>query len=78
MLVFQGEKLDEKVESEVHEFRDEIELGNEMAKFAAMNSRLYLQPDVRSIGTTRIQEPNIKQGLGPETCLVISEVVPAE
>ena len=75
ILVFQNGTLDEEVETAVHEFADGIELGNEMAKFAGMNTNVRLDPAVRSIGTTRIQEPRIDKGLGPATYLVIKEVI---
>lgn len=80
ILVFQNGALDEEVESGVHEFSDGIDLGNEMARFAAMNSSVRTLPAVRGLITprTRIQEPRINKGLGPATYLIIKEVVHVE
>lgn len=78
ILVFQNGELDEEVETKVHEFPDAITLGNEMAKFAAVNSAVRFHQAIREIEMPKIQEPFISQGLGPETYLIIKEVIPCQ
>ena len=75
MLVFQDGKLDEEVETGAHYFKNGVELGNSMARFAAMNQRITTEDIGGDERATQILEPRIARGIGPKTVLVIKEVI---
>lgn len=76
ILVFQFGKLDETVKTSVHEFFGLGELADALFVFTAMNNPRACDPDIRKIwmNSKKIQEPFIRQGLGPDTTLIIKEV----
>ena len=81
MLVFQNGQLDEEVETADHSFQDELDLAKAMAGFAAMQTavRVHSQvmPHHQPKGSTIIHPPPVRLGLGPDTILIISEVIQA-
>ncbi|MDD5032453.1 MAG: hypothetical protein PHR36_05475, partial [Patescibacteria group bacterium] len=60
----------------VHEFLGPRELADALVVFAAMQSKTAFNPAVREIwmNARNIQEPSVRQGLGPDTTMVIGEV----
>ena len=76
MLVYQAGRLDETVKTDVHEFSGPQELADALFVFAAMQSSRACDSDIRPIwmNQPKIQEPSIREGLGQDTTLVISNV----
>jgi len=77
VLVFQNGKLDEEVETPVYEFESEEALAAGLVAFAAQNSRVATDSRVMDLwsGKLTIFPPSVRRGLGPDTTLVIKDVI---
>ncbi len=76
-LVFQGGRLAEET-STTQEFADASELARAVASFGAQNCVARLDSKVIPLYSRGIQlnMPRVRDGLGPDTCLVIKDLYP--
>jgi hypothetical protein len=77
ILVYQSGKLDEIVQTDVHEFPGSQELANALVVFAARQSKNFFDTTVRELWINKrdaIKWPKVDKGLGPETNLIISNI----
>jgi hypothetical protein len=77
-LIFQNNRLSRTVEA-TQEFSDAGQLAQALARFAAQESAMRFNPKVMSLYTgagPSLNLPPNQEGYGPQTNVVIKEIVP--